>query len=200
MKQIECEGCGTSLTVASGASHIRHEALPPGAYQGPKLTPLKAIHVRCVDCNSDPGVDMRAWAHCDFDGKRQKLCPLWCYRWGKNPTRRGIVNAGSFAKTPAHVAVSVTEPSTGGKVATKAPETPERELERRLAARTRPLGAVRAYCLWCCADQAHEVRLCSCVKCALWPYRFGRTLKPTPWPEKQPVEVIQFDTVGAVTA
>jgi len=35
------------------------------------------------------------------------------------------------------------------------------------------LRAMRARCLDCCADQPNEVRLCTQVHCALWPYRMG---------------------------
>lgn len=33
--------------------------------------------------------------------------------------------------------------------------------------------AIRAKCLDCCCGQANEVRLCSCLDCPLWRYRFG---------------------------
>ena len=37
-----------------------------------------------------------------------------------------------------------------------------------------PLRAVRAFCLWCCLDSAHEVWLCPAEDCPLWPLRMGR--------------------------
>lgn len=37
-----------------------------------------------------------------------------------------------------------------------------------------PGQAIRAYCLWCCAESRHEVKLCPAAHCALWPWRFGR--------------------------
>ena len=33
--------------------------------------------------------------------------------------------------------------------------------------------AIRKYCLWCCCGSYKEVRLCVCVTCPLWIYRFG---------------------------
>lgn len=36
------------------------------------------------------------------------------------------------------------------------------------------LKVIRAHCLDCCYDSATEVQLCTCEKCALWPYRFGK--------------------------
>ena len=50
-------------------------------------------------------------------------------------------------------------------------ETPKPE--RRLT----PLRAVRRYCLWCCGDQANEVRLCPSQGCPLHDWRFGRKPK-----------------------
>jgi hypothetical protein len=35
------------------------------------------------------------------------------------------------------------------------------------------LAAIRAKCLDCCVEQPSEVRKCTAVKCALWPYRMG---------------------------
>jgi hypothetical protein len=37
-----------------------------------------------------------------------------------------------------------------------------------------PLKAIRANCLECCCDSAHEVRLCPTKNCPLHPYRFGK--------------------------
>lgn len=152
----------------------RKGSLPPGAYTGPELSVLKAIHARCVDCKSDPGVDARAWARCDFDGIRQELCPLWPYRNGKNPNLRGIVRNDALQSFNA-----LRKGLPSRKTPARPSEGEDRELERRLAAQARPLRSIRSYCLWCCMDQAHEVRLWSCVSCSLWPFRFGRRPKVT---------------------
>lgn len=37
-----------------------------------------------------------------------------------------------------------------------------------------PVKAIRAKCLDCCCGSAHEVRLCVCTDCTLWPFRLGR--------------------------
>ena len=37
-----------------------------------------------------------------------------------------------------------------------------------------PLKAIREKCLDCCGGSAHEVRLCTCEKCALYRFRFGK--------------------------
>lgn len=39
---------------------------------------------------------------------------------------------------------------------------------------TNPVKAIRAKCLDCCGDQAQEVKLCPCTRCALYPFRLGK--------------------------
>ncbi|MEC4681649.1 MAG: hypothetical protein VST67_13265 [Nitrospirota bacterium] len=38
----------------------------------------------------------------------------------------------------------------------------------------RPLKAIRAKCMYCCAGQVKEIRECPIPECALWPYRMGK--------------------------
>ena len=45
------------------------------------LTPLKAIRANCLECCDGSG----GVRDCDY-----KKCPLWIYRFGKNPARKGI--------------------------------------------------------------------------------------------------------------
>ena len=85
-----------------------------------RMTPLKAIRVRCIECS---GFEMKGVRECPFDGTNEAKCPLHHLRMGK-----------------------------GAKAAVK---------------------IIRSYCLWCCNGQKQEVRLCTCVKCPLWEYRFG---------------------------
>lgn len=37
-----------------------------------------------------------------------------------------------------------------------------------------PVKAIRAKCLDCCGGSAHEVKLCPCVSCSLYPFRLGK--------------------------
>ena len=37
-----------------------------------------------------------------------------------------------------------------------------------------PIKAIRAKCIDCCCGSYKEVRLCTVIDCALYPYRMGR--------------------------
>ena len=47
-----------------------------------KLTPLKAIRAKCLDCS--------AWQPSEVRRCSDLTCPLFSYRFGKNPNRKGI--------------------------------------------------------------------------------------------------------------
>ena len=47
-----------------------------------RLTPLKAIRVKCLDCSGFQPSEIRNCGITD--------CPLYPYRFGKNPNRAGI--------------------------------------------------------------------------------------------------------------
>lgn len=47
-----------------------------------KLTPLKAIRAKCLDCCCQQANEVRL---CTVKG-----CPLYDYRMGKNPNRKGV--------------------------------------------------------------------------------------------------------------
>ena len=51
-------------------------------------TPLKAIRAKCLDCMCDQPQEVRL---CPCEP-----CPLWPYRMGHNPNRKGI--CGKFSK------------------------------------------------------------------------------------------------------
>lgn len=36
-----------------------------------------------------------------------------------------------------------------------------------------PLKTIRKYCLTCCCESAHEVKVCPAKECELYPYRLG---------------------------
>ena len=40
-----------------------------------------------------------------------------------------------------------------------------------------PLKTIRKNCLECSSQQPKEVRLCTCIDCPMYPYRFGK--RPT---------------------
>ena len=49
-----------------------------------KLTPLRAIRKNCLDCMGGNATEVR---RCPMEN-----CPLYPYRFGKNPSRKGIGN------------------------------------------------------------------------------------------------------------
>ncbi len=54
------------------------------------LTPMKAVRVKCLDCSCGSFTEVE---HCPVE-----CCPLYPYRFGKNPNRTGIGNRS--AKPP----------------------------------------------------------------------------------------------------
>ncbi len=63
-----------------------------------KLTPLKAIRAKCLDCSGFQPKEVRLCACTE--------CPLYTYRLGVNPARKGIgkhkpfFDANTLAETP----------------------------------------------------------------------------------------------------
>ena len=67
-----------------------------------KLTPLKAIRMKCLDCSGESRAEV--WK-CTIPD-----CPLYLYRLGKNPARKGmgsIQNLRDSQKLPTQLGVSV---------------------------------------------------------------------------------------------
>lgn len=56
---------------------------------------------------------------------------------------------------------------------------------------TNPLKAIRKKCLDCCCGSVHEVDLCVCTDCSLYPFRHGRN----PYREKRPLLQKQKDAL-----
>ncbi len=65
-----------------------------------RLTPLKAIRAKCLDCSGSQPSQVR---NCDISE-----CPLYPYRFGKNPNRVGIGNSKGVCsgKTATQIAIS----------------------------------------------------------------------------------------------
>jgi len=135
------------------------------------LTPLKAIRARCLDCWET----RKETAECVFDGEQDALCPLWAYRFGKNPKRMGI---GKGRKTRSQFTAQANIDPQRVNIPETAPEARKPQVEWvKLAAKANPWGylaAIRAYCTWCCADQPLEVKFCPSSECPLHEFRMGR--------------------------
>jgi hypothetical protein len=60
-----------------------------------KTTPLKAIRKKCLDCSCDSKLEVK---ECPIPE-----CPIYLYRFGKNPARAGIGNIKPLLpKNPPH--------------------------------------------------------------------------------------------------
>lgn len=55
------------------------------------LTPMKAIRAKCLDCSSGSSNEVKL---CPI-----KNCPLYIFRFGKNPKRAGIGGKKSILST-----------------------------------------------------------------------------------------------------
>jgi len=55
-----------------------------------KLTPLRAIRAKCLDCSAGNPYEVRVCEMTD--------CPLYPYRFGHNPARKGIGNPETIKK------------------------------------------------------------------------------------------------------
>ncbi len=53
-------------------------------------TPLKSIRFKCLECCCDSPYEVKLCTATN--------CPLYPYRFGKNPNRTGLKNKGSFTK------------------------------------------------------------------------------------------------------
>jgi len=58
----------------------------------------------------------------------------------------------------------------------------------------KPLKAIRQNCLDCVCGSAHEVRLCPCTNCPLYPFRFGRN--PYYGESKNDAECAEFEDIS----
>ena len=65
--------------------------------------------------------------------------------------------------------------SDAGELVGRLPSSVALEDLRSLGHPERPTKAMRAKCLDCCGGQQSEVRKCTAVTCALWPFRMGRS-------------------------
>ena len=74
-----------------------------------RVTPLKAIRLKCLDCSCQQPHEVRLCPHTE--------CASYQYRFGKNPARRGMGGkTGSFSqKTLTQQAISNVKVEDGAK-------------------------------------------------------------------------------------
>lgn len=61
---------------------MKHTITQEGESKEVDLTPVKAIRLKCLDCSGFQAAEVRQCPVTD--------CPLYPYRMGKNPSRKGI--------------------------------------------------------------------------------------------------------------
>lgn len=72
-----------------------------------RITPLKAIRLKCLDCSCGSPKEVK---QCPAEG-----CPLYPFRFGRNPRRLGIGGKGRFGAETANSAGDLSENvHTGG--------------------------------------------------------------------------------------
>jgi len=57
-----------------------------------KITPMRAVRAKCLDCMCGSQNEVKLCPSED--------CPLFLYRFGKNPARRGLGRKDAFNKNP----------------------------------------------------------------------------------------------------
>jgi len=57
-----------------------------------RLTSLSAIRAFCLEC--------MGWSYSEVEKCTSPLCPLYPFRFGKNPSRKGIGGNPEFLKKP----------------------------------------------------------------------------------------------------
>jgi len=55
-----------------------------------KISPLRAIRANCLECSGDNMAEVKRCEIID--------CPLWPFRMGHNPNRKGLGGSGRFGK------------------------------------------------------------------------------------------------------
>jgi hypothetical protein len=106
-------------------------------------SPLKAARSHCLWCCNGSTLDVRLCA--------SEACPLWLYRFGRNPTPAMLAEAGDRKMYPLEDVLTVAKFYEDGTA----------------------LKAIRRRCLDCSGGCKSEVRDCRDVTCELHPFRLG---------------------------
>lgn len=127
-----------------------------------RLTAVRAIKLNCLNCQCYSKKSVRNCEH--------SQCPLWHFRMGTNPNRRGC-GQWKGAKTTK----DTTKGGGNGNCPIVSHKNNKSEVIKSLV--DYPLSAIRKNCLACCLSNRNEVTKCACKSCPNYLYRFGR--KPT---------------------
>ena len=119
-------------------------------------SPLKAARQYCVKCSSN---DVREPKHCPSVN-----CPLYLYRFGRNPTAEEIASVADAVVFP------LEDPATQWELQAKG---------------TTALKSIRRHCIDCSDGSKLDVKMCSFTDCQLYPFRFGKNPNRKLSPERR---------------
>lgn len=71
-----------------------------------RLTPVRAHRLRCLECQGDSHKAIRECA--------SENCPSWPYRFGHDPSRKGLRHRASYKSKPVTERDSTQENTTPG--------------------------------------------------------------------------------------
>jgi hypothetical protein len=126
----------------------------PGDTQGP----VKAIRGHCLWCCNGSALEVR---HCPATS-----CPVWPYRFGRNPTTAMIAELGGRPIYPLEDATTAAEFHEKGGTALK---------------------AIRRRCIDCSGNSKSRVSDCSARTCPLHPFRLGTNPNRAMSPEQRKI-------------
>lgn len=79
------------------------------------MTPMKAIRAKCLDCCCGSSNEVRL---CSIE-----KCPLYPYRFGKNPNRTGIGNHNAMFSSQSPNSTQDSEEEPSGEYTSTTPDT-----------------------------------------------------------------------------
>ena len=129
------------------------------------LPPLKAIYNNCLECRNGKAQEVRLCP--------AKSCPLWGYRYGRNPTAEIIAEQGDEGRLmyPLEDGMTVLDFYSEGGTRVK---------------------AIERYCLDCSGHSISGVKNCQFVKCHLYPFRRGKNPNRKTSPEQRKIKAARL--------
>jgi hypothetical protein len=150
----ESDGCQIGRDDVQSSADSKSTDIPP---------PLEAIRLHCLWCCIESALDVRLCP--------AMSCPLWPYRFGRNPTADMIAQLGDRPIYPLEDATTAAEFHENGG--------------------TR-IDAIVRRCLDCSGCSKSEVRDCRHVTCDLHPFRSGKNPNRAASPEQREIKAARL--------